>query len=292
MKKIFILSIYIILITICCSKNKNPFIVNFEQNNQTTYIGKPGTERTYKIVEKWYHSNTTIPFISIPDSIKNDISLSDSFISCGVVRIMNYTEFVTSINTDYFNRINQGNQLRGIPLLFQEYPIEEYRKVEGDGTLYDLTDEIDHLCNNLIYTPSNYGIGVEIYHENQEQLSRNFTRKILDLPILLDKEWIRYSRVDSLGNIEFEVTCKIIGIESVLLSCGNFEAYKLEVMDNWGNGGKSLDCYEYYVPNIGLILEESDRNLGMITADSEGNISNSYFRLICRKELVNYNILY
>ena len=80
-------------------------------------------------------------------------------------------------------------------------------------------------------------------------------------------------------------------MKTYTIKAGKFSAYKIEVINHWVDlNFKSVRKYEYYVPNVGLILSESDGNIYR-TVLNNGGSNTIYFRQKERTELVNYNFI-
>ncbi len=67
------------------------------------------------------------------------------------------------------------------------------------------------------------------------------------------------------------------------VKAGIFNAYKLAITQNLWNSG-----FEYYVPNVGMILKEYNIFFDTVNP-SDGK--NTRFVLKTRKELVTYNVI-
>ncbi len=280
--KLFLITFFILFLQACSDKN-NP-VSPISENN---YLGGIGTERTYKETEKWLQSDSNIPYFNIPDSLKSKVSLSIPEQQSGIVLIKNYTKYVKSIANDFYNSWKLT------------LPKNDYLQTEGNGQEYSLKNELDSLQLNKSYSNGNFGIGQEIFRianegimtVNPPDLQTNFP----SVPFIINNlnindTWVRYKFIDSTTNNPIiETVANVIGKENIVIAAGTFNAFKIKLTTYHYNPDYSFeDGYEYYVPNIGLVLKESDMD---ISQWDPGTNTTIHFRQIIHKELVSYNFV-
>lgn len=256
-----------------------------EDNSDNTYLGKPNTIREYETTTWRFEANTDIPLIKVPVSSYKKLSFDTILISKGVV--------LSSYSTERLVPYNTSSRLVTNPDLFIGAI-----QIISNGEQYDLEKDLEKISNNEEYSLTNIGgsIGV-LWYEDGQQLSNIFndTNKyvMLKKPLHVGDEWIRESRryKNSNGDYElFQQECKVIGKELVEVKAGKFSAFKIEVMNHWVDlNSTSIRMYEYYAPEVGLILEESDGNIYQAILTPDGGSSTSFFHQKVRKELANYS---
>ncbi len=279
--KIFSLSIllYLLFLLYSCSK---------EDGINLPYLGGLNTSREYEITTWRFEANTSIPYIKLEDTVYKHLSFDSAQISEGVVGKSHFTETLISYDTSY--------QILSDPDLASN----SFMKREM-GEQYDLAIELECILNNRKYSNRHINqIDALSWFENGRKLSTFYhdgENIILKKPLSTGDEWIRdsYTYVTDNRTLEtFQVECKVIDWTEVDITAGNFMAYKIEITHHWVDlNYKSIWGYEYYVSNVGLILEESDNILyeTIIPLVGQGEPSTSCFRQKQRKELINYNFI-
>ena len=279
-KKLFsaVLFSSILLIQSCVKDN------DFVDSSSQRYLGKQNTVREYETTTWEYEANTDVPYIKVPDSLILSLSIDSSLISQGVVGQSYRVEQLIQYDTTWHVVSNPTLCAEGLQLK----TIIEY---------YDLNNELQCIYNSNTYSKSLMkSTGGTIYLENDNSFGmfsgNNNNDTILVKPLSIGVNWIRESHQYKNNNGElnlFQQECTVISQEEVEVQAGNFLAYKIEIIDHWASLNiKQTSGYEYYVPNVGLILEEWDKNLYRTTV-TQSDSETIYFRQKYRKELVSYN---
>ncbi|MGE5498485.1 MAG: hypothetical protein ACM3Q2_10460 [Syntrophothermus sp.] len=271
------------------------FFYSCAQNNTTEpepisgkyqFIGGIGTTRTYKetIISLKPYSNE--PYYSVPDYLKNRLSLSSEELNSGISEIITITEITTPISDVNFNtRYNA------------DLPKSDFVTVSGTGTVYSLADELNKLGNGSQYTQSglrsDYDYQLTIDAILKPALasfaSLNPTSTVVKNNMRVNDTWIREKYLDSTKNTVYEIKATVIGIETVNVEAGKFNAVKIKLTDNHYAGNYTLDFgYEYWVPNVGMVLKTSD--LDQYSWNSATN-KTIHYRAITRRELTSYNFV-
>ncbi|KAF0148414.1 MAG: hypothetical protein FD143_2877 [Ignavibacteria bacterium] len=277
------LAMLIVLITISCSDVNNP-VGPIESD---PYIGSYGTERTYVETERWLEVNSNTPFVSIPKGFREKVSLTDKQIENGISQIKNYTEYVKPILDDFY--------------ISWKLPLsrDNYIQNEGKGKCYNLVDELKMLQSAKSYSVGNYQIGQDIYLKKIEailtvqpsELQKQFPAvPFIKYSLQIGDTWIRYKFIDTTTSKSvIETVAEVVGRETINVQAGIFSAYKIKLKTYHYNPDYSFEeGYEYYVPNVGLILKESDMNVSQWNSNNNQTIT---FRQIIRKELVSFNFI-
>lgn len=288
MKQIIILLFSLIIVSIfnSCSDEINPVSPSpISKNNN--YLGGNGTERTYKVTENWLNVSSNLPYFSVPDSLLAKVSLSTDQLQNGIAVIRDYTEFVEEIGELFYTSWE-------LPL-----PRDNYLQSAGDGIYYRLSDELDSLMLNKTYSAGNYGIGTSIYKitndeiitvhpSNREAINPSCT--YIENNIQIGDTWVIWKHIDTTSNYTIqEKIVEVIGKENIVVTAGSFTAFKIKLSSIHYNTNIVYDLgYEYYVPNVGLVLKESDMNIFQWDSSTNRTI---HFRQIIRKELVSYNFV-
>jgi hypothetical protein len=267
MKKTIILLFSFILVS-CNQENPTSPVDELSQS----YLGDNNTQRVYETVEWMYEANSNIPYIKIPDSLYSKLSFDTSLSNQGIYNLSYDTEIII--------------------------PSEQNHQIKTISENHNLEIELERLAKNLNYQPGkSESIDGSIWIENEKEMFIQFSDSskyiMLKKPLFIGQEWIRekHSYVNEQGVKEsFQQECKVISKENVQVKAGNFNAYKIEVTNHWTDlNSKSIRNYEYYVPNIGMILFESDGNIYRLTAVGNGSTTTIYIRHKVRKELVIFN---
>jgi hypothetical protein len=272
--KICSLLLIFILLLISCQKS--------DDTNQI-YLGKQNTLREYETNEWRYEVNTTIPFITVPDSFYKKLSYDSIPITQGLVTNLLTSEKVNPYDIAAYNFTNPEN----------------IYVINIEGEQYNLEYDLKSIEENKEYTKSKY-TGGGIWKEDSKELSMilNDTLKWIYVvkPLYVGSEWVRRSfhyKADGVNQM-FQLECKVLGIELISVKAGEFSAYKVEVLNHWIDiPSESVSAYEYYVPDVGLVLEESDGTISeaIIPPLGEGNPTTSTFHQKFRKELINYSFV-
>ncbi len=256
-------------------------------SSSQTFLGKENTFRKYEITTWQYEANSNVPFVKITDSLYRNLSIDSIMISQGVVTQASLHETLIPYDISW-NVVSN-------PTLYNDG-----LQIKSTTEVYDLNTELRYISNNKTYSKSiTQRIEGYICFENGKTYDFIFgdssKNTILAEPLYVGVNWIRQSRhyKNDKGGIElFQQECRVLGLEQVEVKAGKFFAYKIEIMNHWVDlNSKSLRNYEYYVPDVGLILEESDSNVYQTSISWSGDTATIYFRQKYRKELVNYNFM-
>ena len=266
-----------------------PVLISCQKSDDSIqmYIGKQNTIREYETNEwKYDVINTTMPYINVPDSYYKKLSYDSILISQGLVSNLLTTEKVNPYDITSHN-LSDPELLKSV------------LEINTEGEQYDLEFDINSIENNREYSKSIYA-GRGLWKEDSKELSMIFsdTSKYTYLvkPLYVGSQWIRdsYQYKDNGLNQVFQLECKVVGIEHVMVKAGEFSAYKVEVLNHWVDiPSQSVRAYEYYVPDIGLVLEERDGTLGeaRIPPVGEGDPTFFTYHQKYRKELVSYSFV-
>ena len=278
MRTIFCLLLSLVILS--CEKG-NP--IASDNSIDEKYLGLPTTTREYISTTWMFEPNTSTPFIKVPDSLLQKMSFDSVSIRAGVVKIYNYQEIVIPKDTSY-NKLNYYD------------PNTIYCQIKTQTIDYrNLETELDYVKNGKTYTGSTGShIDGTTYAENANEYFTQFDDRskyyLLKKPLSVGMEWIRDQRQHKTdnGNYElFQTICRVVSKENITVKAGNFAAFKVEVSSYWVDlNYKKVNKYEYYVPNIGLVLTKSDRNLYRTTLTTGGSSTTIYFR---KKERIELN---
>jgi len=285
--KLFKIGIILLcLLSFSCSKNDNPVA---SQDGFADYIGGIGTQRVYRTTERWLQPGTNIPYYSVPDSLRHRLSIDSAQIAEGICSIANYTENVNEIGDDFYTSWKLNS------------PRNSYRRLASlsGGTIYNLAYELDALINGTVYSLGGYGIGDNIYHDSIDAYySVPMPENIKIAPIvpyikkvlMVGNSWSRYKFVDtSKSKTTIEDIAQVVDKVHLTLSCGTVDAYKIKITGYHYDPDYNFDMgYEYFVPNVGLVLKESDMELYQWNSSTGTTVA---FRQIIRQELISYNFI-
>jgi hypothetical protein len=276
--KIFILLLFSIPLLISCQKS--------DDSNQT-YLGKQNTIREYETNEWQYEVNTTIPYIKVPDSYYKNLSYDSIPISQGLTSNLLTTEKVNPYDITSHS-LNDPELIKSV------------LEINSEREQYYLEFDLNSIENNREFT-KNISSDIALWKEDSKELSIIFsdTSKYTYLvkPLYVGSEWIRdsYKYIDNGVPQVFQLECKVLGIEHVSVKAGEFSAYKVQVLNHWVDiPSESVRGYEYYVPDVGLVLEERDGTLheARIPPMGSGGETTFYvYHQILRKELTSYNFV-
>ncbi|MDD5607464.1 MAG: hypothetical protein PHY57_03045 [Ignavibacterium sp.] len=288
MKNLIFVIVLFATFFISCSEPENPITPTDPGITTPFYLGKIGTQRTYDEIVKWFVPNTDSPFIYVPDSLKNVIQLTEDELSQGIVTKSIIVQRIDSIDYSYYAHWN-------LP-----YPYEEYKSLEGNSDGYDLSAHIRAISEGSEYYGSHSGISLGRYIETEDSITAiiypyGIGRELFK-PLRNGLEWIRQELeyIDIYdGKLKtHNISAKVIGEVDVTVKAGSFKAYKIQIDYNWPDLNYTvLAKYEYYVPNIGLVLEEWDRVDHIAYLYLGGNNTIIVVRTVGRNELVSYNII-
>ncbi len=252
-----------------------------------TLIGGIGTHRTYVMTVSWFLPSTDTPAIQIPDSLVARVTLSDSLRRLGVVRIIQQPEEVVILDTSFYNRWH-------LPL-----PMKAYKLTGATGSYYDLREELTALIAGLPYTAGTW-YSMDVWHETENVLEKPVPGNLppvypscpwIKKPLTVSQEWVRYQRVDTAhGSVAEQLSAKVMGVEEVKVKAGTFKAHKIAIASLGGNPFESAKEIEYYVTNVGLVLSENDRTIGMSPFPWSGGTGDIEVREVTRRELISYSI--
>jgi hypothetical protein len=286
MKEIRALLLLGLVLFVSCNKNDDPLGPVNTSEFDPTYLGKIGSVRVYSQEDRWYIAGTDSPYVNVPDSILGEIQLSRSDLRQGIVSRTKITQRVDTVAGWFYS----AAQL--------VHPRNEYERLEELATGYNLVNHLQALSTQSSYS-GEYSHGGGDYRESSDSLlgvSVGSSSIFLLKPIGQPTSWIRdqWTYYDSASAMyrSHNVSCRAIGQTSVSVSAGNFEAYKIEVTMNWPDLNYGVFWkYEYYVPNIGLVLEESDLLTHILTLSSSGSSSTITVRMVRRKELTSFAVV-
>jgi hypothetical protein len=272
-----------IFLFISCADGNNPV----DPNSSYQFMGNVGTSRTYIETERWLEVGTNKPLITIPDNYKHNISLIAYQLENGVSIIRNYTENVNPISDDYYYSWK-------LPL-----SREKYLQCEALGKNYSLSAELETVKKGNNYSLGNLQVGPDIYQQSTEGvlsiMPMYMQKQSPPLPIIkndmsVNATWIREKYIDTLtSKIIIETIARVVSKEKVIVSSGVYDAYKIKLTTNHYNPNYSFEAgFEYYVPNVGLVLKESDMVVSQWSSINNQTIT---FRQIIRKELISYNFI-
>jgi len=265
--------IFIFLCFVFVSCNQDNTTSPVDELNQS-YLGGNNTQREYKTVEWMFEANSNTPYIKIPDSLYSKLTFDTSLSNQGIYNLSYDSEVIL--------------------------PYGHNHQIKTISENHNLEMELDRLSRNLNYQPGkSESIDGAIWIENEREMYIEFSDSgkyiMLKKPLFIGQEWIRekHSYVNEQGVDEnFQQECKVISKEYISVKAGNFNAYKIEVTNHWTDlNAKSIRNYEYYVPNIGMVLYESDGNVYRLTAIGNGPSTTIYVRLKVKKELVNFSFI-
>jgi hypothetical protein len=270
-----------IFILFSCSKDFNPIFPVSED----IIIGKIGTERKYIITEKWLNRPVATPFIIVPDSLQDEVSISQDELADGIVIITEITERITPMDQTIWDSLD-------IPIAHSEL---KYSSI--DGHTYNLESELKALMNNENYQPINvnqseiwYETTNALYHMTNDSESSNLLPWIKK-PMQLNSTWICQQDINpQSGEIYNQLYAKVLSQENVTVMGETLLAYKVSTSYD-ENRLESSGQYEYYVPDIGLVLYTSDRIAFRTTISSSGDAQLIKFHKKVRKELVSAQIV-
>jgi len=282
MKKLIFILLGIIFAS-CNHSNPVSPIISASDN----FFGLPNTTREYERTTFMFQPDTNIPYIKVPDSLYKKLSFDTSQINQGLVDIYIYQEVVISPDTTF-----------AIPS-HSDFSINYYQIKTFDEEHEDLEDDLEFAKQGKTFPGISLGTSIDgtFWIENKKEL---YTQNNIDTanyiylqkPLKIGAEWVRetnkYKNADGTYGT-FQLECKVVTMQEVSVKAGNFLAYKIEVTNDWVDiGYKSIRDYEYYVPNVGLILMESDMNVYSTTLGSGTTL---YFRQVIRQELISYNFV-
>ena len=275
----------LILLFSACSKDSNPV----GSSGTFELIGGIGSQRSYAITKQWFVPNTDTPFVVVPDSLIPRITLSDSLRTLGFVEITQRTESVLELDTNFYYSWK-------LPL-----PRMDYKMTQGIGPSYNLADEVYQLSHNLTYSLPNPS-EQNVWHETPNQLEVSSpldqepivpTLPWVKKPLSVGDSWIRYKFIDaSAHELKTQISVRVVAQQLVSVRAGAFSAYKLEI--RWYHFNPDYDFggeYEYWVPNVGLVLSEIDRVVSIVTIPAGGGPSTTItVRQVTRKELLSWSL--
>jgi hypothetical protein len=280
--KLFFVLFFIFIINSCTDEN-NPVSPTFENN----YLGGIGTERTYKETEYWLQAYSDIPYFTVPESLLSKVSLTALQLQSGVVYIRDYTEFIEPIGDAFYTSWN-------LPL-----PKEHYLQKDGSGTSYSLKNELDSLLLNKTYSVGILGVGQDIYRITSDEVltvspqsmeAINPSCTYIKNHLQIGDSWVIWKQIDTVNNtLVMERIAEVVHYENINVIAGNFTAYKIKLSSKQYITNTTFDLgFEYFVPDVGLVLKESDMNVFQWNSGTNTTI---HFRQIIREELVSYSFV-
>lgn len=251
-----------------------------------SFLGKKNTVREYETTVWRYDLDSNSPLIKIPDTLYKKLVYDSTLISQGMVEFSLTTETIIPYDLNF-------NIIKDLETA------ESALSINLEGQSYNLEQNLRNLELNIEYTLAVIGGDGGIWIENSNRLSQiiDESTKLTFLlkPLFVGKEWVRESRKYKNSNGEYETfqqECKVLSIEQIKVKAGEFSAFKVEVINNWIDiPSKSVRAYEYYVPDVGLVLEESDGIMSQAIIQPFGEVITCTFHQTNRKELVNYTFI-
>jgi hypothetical protein len=288
MKNHSIIFMMLALVLSSCSERDNPISPITSTDTPAIFLGKIGTQRVYREVIKWFVPNTDSAFLRIPDSLLSEIRLTPEQLRQGVVSIKEITQVVDTIPNWYYTFWNLPS------------PYTEYKDLNGRATGYDLSDHLQAILQRRSYSGVNATYGWGKFLEKSDSII-NLLHPYGAWPYLLKplstgRYWLRndWEYYDSSAHRTrtHNIAGKVIGKTTIAVEAGTFEAYKIEISMNWPDLNYSVIWkYEYYVPNVGLALEESDLVQNIVTLIPGGPSRTITVRIVSRSELASFNII-
>lgn len=252
------------------------------------YLGAPNTTREYESYSWMFKASSDSPYVYVPDSLINRLTFDSSSIREGLVSFSKHQQVVIPRDPS-FNQLTYYNP-----------KINYYQMKNISIEQRNLEDELYFISIGIPYSGSGGGTGIDgsLWVETSDSMYIQFndTSKYIFLkkPLEIGSNWVREQhqyRAQTGGYQTFQQECTVLSNEEVNIAAGKFRAYKIEVVNHWVDlNYKSVRHYEYYVPNVGLILSESDSNVYR-TIFSNGGSYTIYFRQKERTELINYNFI-
>ncbi|MFC2139198.1 hypothetical protein ACFLR4_00930 [Bacteroidota bacterium] len=274
------LSIILLLLAVACSENES---LNSPYEN-VDFLGAAGTNRSYVETEIWLKSDSDLPYFTIPSELSNQISLSREQLAGGVCIIRNILTEVNSITEQLYNNWDLS------------LAIENYLQITISGEEYSLKEEIEALWNGANYNQSDYSREKEVYIRDEFGIRSVYPPQAADRQdvtsyimnnIVVGDTWTREKIYETgTSNIISETVAEVLGIETVTVPAGTFSAYKIKLTTNETGVNVWNDGYEYFVPDVGLVLQESDR---FYAWDDPETGERKVARKICMKVLESYD---
>ena len=265
-----------------CEKEDN---LPIESNQE--YLGNQNTIHEYKTTIWRLKPDSNIPFLNVPDSLINKLSIDSLQISEGVIEKNYRSQTLVPVDTTWYQNNSYPELTNGA--LHSNYSMVYY-KIER---------EIENILNGKEYKPSvGSGINGPGWVENDTvmgYISGDQFIFSLKKPLIIGNDWVRssYTHTDQYGDLKLrQKICTVISKEQIDVEAGTFLAYKVAISRQTIDA-KSTDnkTYEYYVPSVGLILKEYDMNLYQAQISTSGETTTIYFRQKYIKELVSYSFI-
>jgi hypothetical protein len=283
MKPITVASIVVLpLVLFSCSDDGNP-IASVETQD---YLGGIGTQRSYDKTERWLIPGTNEPYYSVPDSLRSRISVNNSQLDSGVSFIYRYNETVRAIDDDFYSSWHL------------DYPRVVYRQIDGQGSAYSLADELDALSSGASYSPSSLHLGTIILRDTADAIMTVAPNQTPTSPsvafmkksLRIGDSWTRNMWIDTSGtHMRIETVAQVVALTTVTVPSGTYSAYQVHLTTYHFNPDYHFDeGYEYYAPNVGLILKESDILLSQWNSQTNQTVS---FRQVIRQELLSVDFV-
>lgn len=251
------------------------------------YLGNPGTQRQYLTTESWYQVGTDQPYFTVPESLASQVSLTATQLADGVAKIVQSTEEVIPIDSSLYSNWKLSS------------PPSAYRQIRGEGTQYQLADELAALHQHQSYTPGHWGTGTTIYRVMTDTVwtvyppDQDFMipGPYIPYPLDMGDTWARYRMMDaSLELPRLEHRATVVGEEQITVPAGEFLAAKIHLTTQHHDPDYTLDDgYEYYAPEAGLVAKIVEHP--QIYRWSSATNTTIRFRQSIRKELVSYTFM-
>jgi hypothetical protein len=179
-----------------------------------------------------------------------------------------------------------------------EFPRAVYRQIDGQGSAYSLADELEALSSGASYSPNTLYLGTIIFRDttdaimtvapNQTPTSPSVT--YMKKSLRIGDSWTRHKWIDTSGtNMRIETIAQVVALTTVSVPSGTYSAYKVHLTTYHFNPDYHFDDgNEYYAPNVGLILKESDILLSQWNSQTNQTVT---FRQVIRQELLSVNVV-
>jgi hypothetical protein len=226
----------------------------------------------------------------VPDSLISKLSIDTAQLHSGVCSIETFVELVSNIEDGYYTSWHLSS------------PRTAYRQVGGipPASQYSLAAEVDSLNKGKKYSTTGWIKGGNIYRDTTDAIMtviwKDLEKRFPSVPYIrknfkVGDNWIRDLFMDTVASKPITQTmANVISEVSVTVPAGTYMAFKIQLTTYHYNPDYSFDeGFEYWVPNVGLVLKESDMQLSQWNSSTGLTIS---FRQITRQELTSANFLY
>lgn len=262
-------------------------LTDYTADVSSSYLLPYGAKRKYEKKDYWLDPFTHEPVLKVSGSTGTLIHMPDSLIQKGLAvseKRVEVSEQPKSGGTSQNGDIVMGRVSHNYTLM------HEINKAETghDGSSWPVKmPDFDPTANN--YREGGWHeTALGVYHV----LNGNIVT-VLDKPLLVGKHWRRTTThyKDKNGISEpIVVDVRVVDKDSVHVSAGDFIAYKLAVTQSWpAMNVTQAPSYEYWVPGVGKVLEQSTIYRGILILSSNGTSKNIEYLDQSREELVSYS---